>query len=323
MKKIITLIVIGFITITVSAQFDINYSFWNTAIHPDNSNAEAIMKTGYTNMLAVEYDATADDTAETIKEIKFLKYDKTGRIIFAAPNKTGKGVPFGKYEYGTNGKVKKYTYQEKYYGSQTQYPEEVYEFVYAENKLLTIKYKGHRNYKWSEAERKLQFTSPKDTVVYNFDSTGNLTKFYNKYLTDKNGIETKTTHYTYNKNGKILTYDYVKRNQKQDSVEYITTKYNYSYDSLLAFIHTERYSYDDGAKYLNREEDFNFTNDEKGRFLGLESAASNFYIQEGEEMIDFYAGSVGYTYTTEGLLSKKEVYSDPGFETIEVYNYSK
>lgn len=323
MKRKIILIVFCFKLISANAQFDYNYSFWSNAMHPDNSDAEIIKKMGYTNMLAVEYDATADDTTETIKEIIFVKYDKEGRAVFYAPNKNGKGLPYGKYEYDGKGNVKKYTYQEKYFGSQTQYPEEVYEFEYDKSGLNTIKYKGHKNYKWEGKNRRLQFISKKDTVTYAFDSTGNLLKFHYIYKTDKNGIETKTTHYTYNKTGSILSYHYVKSTLKQDTIEFIKTNYKYDFNNALVSTHVERYSYGEGTKFLNREEDYNYINDEKGRTLSLETSSSSFYEQDGEEMTDFYGGSIGYIYSTVGLLIKKEVYNDPGFETVEVFKYSK
>lgn len=321
MKKLTLFSALVLFAVAANAQYDINYTFWNTAMNPGNDNAKAIKKAGFKNVTVVSYEPDAPDTAETIQNMFFNRYDADGRIAYVS--ETDGGSRYTEYAYDKKGRVTKYTSAPGFW----------IDFEY-DKKGIKIKHRDTIKNRWDAAKNLFTSVSPLDTQYHYFNKEGKIekhVKVYREAEFAKGFFYSDTTYYTYDKKGNLSNYKFIELNKFGDTVAVSTGEYTYNKKGVLTKATVKQYSSEanlvdekTGKKLPEIEEEFSYAVSAKsGRVVTHSYVKKKNYSLGGSINTDTNFIDEGYTYSPEGLMISASRSANPGVVTQQMYTYTK
>lgn len=321
MKKLTLFSTLLLFVVAAKAQYDINYTFWNTAMNPNNDNAKAIKKAGIKSVNVVSYEPDAEDTAETIQNVLFNRYDADGRLAYIS--ETDGGSRYTEYAYDKKGRVTKYTSAPGFW----------IDFEY-DKKGIKIKHRDSIRNRWDAAKNLLTATSPLDTQYHYFNKEGKLAKHVRVYREAnfaKGFFYSDTTYYTYDKKGNLSSFKFIELDKFGDTVAVSTGEYTHNKKGVLTKAVLKHYSSESnlvdektGKKLPEFEEEFSYAISAKsGRVVTHSYVSKKNYSYGGTINTDTNFIDEGYTYSPEGLLIGASRSVNPGVVTQRIYTYAK
>lgn len=321
MKKLTLFSTLLLFVVAANAQYDINYTFWNTAMNPNNDNAKAIKKAGLKSVNVVSYEPDADDTAETLQNVLFNRYDADGRVAYIS--ETEGGNRYTEYAYDKKGRVTKYTSAPGFW----------IDFEY-DKKGIKIKHRDTIKNRWDAVKNLFTSVSPLDTQYHYFNKGGKLEKHVRVHREAnyaKGFFYSDTTYYTYDKKDNLSSFKFIELNKFGDTIAVSTGEYTYNKKGVLTKAIVKHYSSESNlvdektGKWLPElEEEYTYAVSAKsGRVVTHSYVSKKNYRYGGSINTDTNFIDEGYTYSPDGLLIGASRSVNPGVVTQRVYTYTK